>query len=136
MQSNIRKSFEKRLISMPNGLGASNTAFENVKFTPKLDQPYQLTRLVPLPVENPTIGDDYHREVGFYQIVLSYPKGEGVGAIATQADKIKDYFKRGTTLVEGSDKVIVDRTPETSPVYINDTRAEITIRIRYFSNQF
>ena len=136
MQSNIRKSFEKRLISMPNGLGASNTAFENVKFTPKLDQPYQLTRLVPLPVENPTLGDDYHREVGFYQIVLSYPKGEGVGAIATQADKIKDYFKRGTTLVEGSDKVIVDRTPETSPVYINDTRAEITIRIRYFSNQF
>ena len=136
MQSNIRKSFEKRLISMSNGLGASNTAFENVKFTPKLDQPYQLTRLVPLPVENPTLGDDYHREVGFYQIVLSYPKGEGVGAIATQADKIKDYFKRGTTLVEGSDKVIVDRTPETSPVYINDTRAEITIRIRYFSNQF
>jgi len=136
LQSNIRKSFEKRLISMPNGLGASNTAFENVKFTPKLDQPYQLTRLVPLPVENPTLGDDYHREVGFYQIVLSYPKGEGVGAIATQADKIKDYFKRGTTLVEGSDKVIVDRTPETSPVYINDTRAEITIRIRYFSNQF
>lgn len=136
MQSNIRKSFEKRLISIPNGLGASNTAFENVKFTPKLDQPYQLTRLVPLPVENPTLGDDYHREVGFYQIVLSYPKGEGVGAIATQADKIKDYFKRGTTLVEGSDKVIVDRTPETSPVYINDTRAEITIRIRYFSNQF
>lgn len=136
MQSNIRKSFEKRLISMPNGLGASNTAFENVKFTPKLDQPYQLTRLVPLPVENPTLGDDYHREVGFYQIVLSYPKGEGVGAIAAQADKIKDYFKRGTTLVEGSDKVIVDRTPETSPVYINDTRAEITIRIRYFSNQF
>ena len=136
MQSNIRKSFEKRLISMPNGLGASNTAFENVKFTPKLNQPYQLSRLVPLPVENPTLGDDYHREVGFYQIVLSYPKGEGVGAIATQADKIKDYFKRGTTLVEGSDKVIVDRTPETSPVYINDTRAEITIRIRYFSNQF
>ena len=40
---------------MPNGLGASNTAFENVKFTPKLDQPYQLTRLVPLPVENPTL---------------------------------------------------------------------------------
>ena len=121
---------------MPNGLGASNTAFENVKFTPKLDQPYQLTRLVPLPVENPTLGDDYHREVGFYQIVLSYPKGEGVGVIATQADKIKDYFKRGTTLVEGSDKVVIDRTPQISSVYINDTRAEITIRIRYYCEQF
>ena len=111
MQSNIRKAFEKHLIYTPNGLGSSNTACENTRCVPKDGQAYQLTKLVPLPVENPTLGDDYHREVGFYQIVLSYPKGEGVGAIATQADKIKDYFKRGTTLVEGTDKVIVDRTP-------------------------
>ena len=136
MQSNLRKAFEQSLINMPQGLGSSKTAFENVSFTPKATEPYQLTRLVPLPVENPTYGDNYHREVGFYQIVLSYPKGSGVGAISLMADKIKDYFKRGTTLVEGADKVIVDRTPEVSPVYINDSRAEITIRIRYYSNQF
>ena len=131
MQSNVRKAFEKYLVIMPQGLGQSKTAFENVTFTPVLTEPYQLTRLVPLPVENPTYGDNYHREVGFYQIVLSYPKGKGVGDISLMADKIKDYFKRGTTLVEGADKVIVDRTPEVSPVYINDSRAEITIRIRY-----
>ena len=136
MQSNLRKAFEQSLINMPQGLGSSKTAFENVSFTPKATEPYQLTRLVPLPVENPTYGDNYHREVGFYQIVLSYPKGKGVGDISLMADKIKDYFKRGTTLVEGMDKVIVDRTPEVSPVYINDSRAEITIRIRYYSNQF
>jgi hypothetical protein len=52
------------------------------------------------------------------------------------ADKVKDYFKRGTTLIEGSDKIIIDRTPEISPVYINDNRAEITIRIRYYSEQY
>lgn len=136
MQSNIRKAFEKRLLLMPEGLGAANTAFENVSFTPKATKPYQLSRLVPLPVENPTLGDNYHREVGFYQVVLSYPKGTGVGLIAVMADKVKDYFRRGTTLTEGSDKVIIDRTPEITPVYINDTRAEITVRIRYFTNQF
>lgn len=136
MQSNIRKAFEKFLLAMPDGLGKENTAFENVAFSPSTKKPYQLSRLVPLPVENPTFGDSYHREVGFYQLVLSYPKGVGVGAIADMADKVKDYFKRGTTLQEGSDKVMVDRTPEVSPVYINDTRAEITIRIRYFANQF
>ena len=136
MQSNIRKAFEKKLIAMPLGLGVSATAFENVSFTPTTNQPYQLSRLVPLPVENPSFGDNYHREVGFYQVVLSYPRGVGVGGLTTMADKVKDYFKRGTTLVEGSDKIIVDRTPETSPVYINDTRAEITIRIRYYSEQF
>ena len=136
MQSNTRKAFEKMLVALPNGLGSANTAYENVSFTPVSTQPYQLSRLVPLSVENPTLGDNYHREVGFYQVVLSYPKGKGVGALSTMADKVKDYFKRGTTLVEATDKIVVDRTPEISSVYINDTRAEITIRIRYYSDQF
>lgn len=136
MQSNIRKAFEKMLVALPNGLGSANTAYENVSFTPVSTQPYQLSRLVPLSVENPTLGDNYHREVGFYQVVLSYPKGKGVGALSTMADKVKDYFKRGTTLVEATDKIVVDRTPEISSVYINDTRAEIIIRIRYYSDQF
>ena len=136
MQSNVRKAFEQYLVVMPQGLGLSKTAFENTTFTPVLNQPYQLSRLVPLPVENPTFGDNYNREVGFYQVVLSYPRGNGVGSLATMADKVKDYFKRGTTLVEGSDKIIIDRTPEISPVYINDNRAEITIRIRYYSEQY
>lgn len=121
---------------MPQGLGLSKTAFENITFTPVLNQPHQLSRLVPLPVENPTFGDNYNREIGFYQVVLSYPKGSGVGDITAMADKVKDYFKRGTTLVEGSDKIIIDRTPEISSVYINDNRAEITIRIRYYSEQY
>ena len=136
MQSNIRKAFEKMLVALPNGLGSASTAYENVSFTPVSKQPYQLSRLVPLSVENPTLGDNYHREVGFYQVVLSYPKGNGVGSLSTMADKVKDYFKRGTTLVEATDKIVVDRTPEISSVYINDTRAEITIRIRYYSDQF
>lgn len=136
MQSNIRKAFEQHLVNMPQGLGSASTAYENMSFTPVAAQPYQLSKLVPLPVENPTLGDDYHREVGFYQVTLAYPKGKGVGAIASMADKVKDYFKRGTTLTEGSDKIIVDRTPEISSIYVNDTRAEVNIRIRYFSNQF
>ena len=136
MQSNIRKAFEKYLVIVPNGLGKDSTAFENASFTPTTGQPYQLSRLVPLPVENPTFGGNYNREVGFYQVVLSYPRGQGVGKLADMADKIKDHFKRGTTLVQGSDTVIIDRTPEISTVYINDTRAEITIRIRYYSEQF
>ena len=136
MQSNIRRAFEKSLVAIPQGLGAANTAYENTTFTPKADFPHQLSRLVPLPVENPTFGDNYNREIGFYQIVLSYPKGKGVGTLATMADMVKDYFKRGTTLVKGSDKIIIDRTPEISSVYINDNRAEITIRIRYYSEQY
>ena len=135
-QKNIRLAFEKKLTAMPSGLGASKTAFENVAFTPTVGTAYQRSALAPITPENPTLGDGYFREVGFYQVVLSYPKGTGVGNITTMAELVQDYFKRGTTLVEGSDKIIVDRTPQISPVYINDNRAEITIRIRYYSEQF
>lgn len=135
-QKNIRIAFEKKLTAMPLGLGASKTAFENTTFTPTVGVPYQRSVLAPITPENPTLGDGYFREVGFYQVVLSYPKGKGVGSITSMAELVQDYFKRGTTLVEGSDKIIVDRTPQISPVYINDNRAEITIRIRYYSEQF
>lgn len=136
MQSNIRKAFEKRLITMPDGLGAAKTAFENVPFTPVELEPYQMSKLVPVEAENPTLGDDYYREVGFWQVVLSYPKGKGVGAMTALAEKIKTYFKRGTTLTEGADVIVVDRTPTISSVYITDTRAELVIRVRYYCEQF
>ena len=136
MQSNIRKAFEKRLISMPNGLGVSKTAFENTPFNPVELEPYQMSRLVPVDAENPTFGDDYSREIGFWQVVLSYPKGQGVGAMTAMAEKIKAYFKRGTTLTEGTDRVIVERTPSISSIYITDTRAELVVRIKYYCEQF
>lgn len=136
MQSNIRKAFEKRLIAMPNGLGTSKTAFENTPFTPIESDPYQMSRLVPVDAENPTFGDDYSREIGFWQVVLSYPKGQGVGAMTAMAEKIKSYFKRGTTLTEGTDRVIVERTPSISSIYITDTRAELVVRIKYYCEQF
>lgn len=136
MQSNIRKAFEKRLITMPEGLGSTKTAFENVPFTPVEGDPYQASKLVPVASENPTLGDDYHREVGFYQVVLAYPKGKGVGAMTAMAEKIKAYFKRGTTMTEGSDVVIVETTPTISSVYVTDTRAELVIRVRYYCEQF
>lgn len=136
MQSNIRKAFDKKLRDMPNGLGVENTALENVPFKPKANQAYQRTKLVPLPVENPTFGGDYHREVGFYQVTLSYPIGRGVGNMADMADKIQDYFKRSTLLIEGTDKITVDRTPDISSTYINETRVDQNIRIRYYSEQF
>lgn len=136
MQSNIRKAFDKALISIPDGLGKANTAFEGVQFTPKANIPYQVVRLLPLPVENPTFNDNYHREVGYYQVVLCYPKGKGVGEAAAMADKIKAYFKRGLTIQEDTDIVIVQDTPSINPFYINGDRLEVIVRIKYYCEQF
>lgn len=136
MQSNIRKGFEQHLRKMSGGISPEHTAYENVAYTPSPTIPYQMSRLVPLPVENPTLGDGYNREVGFYQIVLSYPRGSGVGAMTTVADKIKKHFKRGVTLVVDNDVIIIDRSPELAPTYINDNRTEMIIRVRYYCEQF
>lgn len=134
-QQNIRKGLDKALINMPGGLGSSNTAFENVNFTPVGSQPYQATRLLPFEVSNPTLGDDYHREEGVYQIVLAYPAGTGVGPISTMAETIKDFFRRGKTITEGVTEINIFRTPSISSAVVNASRYEIAIRLRYYTNE-
>lgn len=138
MQVNIKKAFERSLLAIPNGLPKSSTAFENVSFTPKADQTYQRCNVVPLPPENPTMGDGYHRLVGWFQVVVSTPFGKGTGDLDKYTSLIVDFYKRGTTLREGTDVIIVDKTPQVSPSYINkeDNRVEAIVRISYFSSQY
>lgn len=133
--SDVKKAFEKKLLSNVNGFSKSDTAFEGVNFKPLVDKPYQRVNLYPTQVENPTVGDNYHRLTGFFQVVLSYPNGQGTGDMYDMVDKVTAFFKRGTTLVENSTKVVVDRTPDISPPYANESRMELTIRIRYYSEQ-
>ena len=53
-QKNVRLAFEKKLIAMPSGLGASKTAFENVTFKPKDGEAYQRSAIAPITPETPT----------------------------------------------------------------------------------
>ena len=134
--STIKKAFETSLISMVGGLGKNNTAFEGTGFEPKGDTPYQKVCLLPLNPENPTLGDDYYREIGVFQIMLMYPKDKGTGAIQEQAELIQKHFKRGTTLIKDDKVIIINRTPSISSVNLNNARLEVTVRISYYCEIF
>lgn len=132
-QANIRKAFEKKLITFTP---ANTISFENASFTPVANVPYYICKLAPQEVLNPTLGDNYHREVGIFQVVLCFPAGNGGQACAAKAEELKQFFRRSTTLVEGDTTVIVNRTPSIGSAYTEGNRYCVPVRISYFTNEF
>lgn len=130
---NISAAFEIRLGLMAPALA---TAYENQPFTPVTGTPYQRTRLLPAQPENPTLGDDYYREVGFFEIVLFYPINQGRGAAQARADAIAQHFKRGTFMTQGGDVVKVTRTPTIGPAVQDGDRYAMPVTIFYRVEQF
>ena len=132
-QANIRKAFEKKLISV---CPANSIAFEAVDYTPKNGTPYHSCRLVPATVQNPTLGDNYHREVGIFSVVLHYPLGVGSQQAAARAEELKLIFHRNLTIVEANTEVNISKTPSIGSGYVDNGRYCIPIRIQYYTNEF
>lgn len=127
----ISAAFEKKLkaldITFP-------TAYENASFTPVTGTAYQRTRLLPAQPENPTIGGNHYREVGFYEIVLFYPLNTNRGTAQAKAEAIKAHFARNTAMTENGITVVVSRTPSISPAIVDGDRYAIPISINYYSD--
>ena len=130
----IRAALENKLDTVSTNFP---TAWENVKFTPKVGTPFQQAFLIPAEPENPTMGDDHHRAVGVFQVSLRYPLLKGSGDAMTRAELIKAAFKRGTSMTSGSVTVIVERTPEIGSGYVDDDEWYVLpVRIRWYADVF
>ena len=129
---NIKIAFEKRLALMTPPL---QTAYESVSFNPTPGIAYQKVQLVPRRTENPTLGDEHYRDTGEFQIFLSYPTNKGTAEIISRADMIKEFFKRGTTLTEGSTTVRILRTPQISGSTVAGDRIILPVIISYISDE-
>lgn len=129
----VSAAFEKRLGTIANNI---STAYENVPFTPVTGTPYQRVRLLPATPENPTLGDGYYREVGFFEIVLFYPLNSGRNAAQTKAEQIKAYFPRGLTMTEAGINVVVPRTPTIATATQLNDRYVIPITVEYYAEIF
>ena len=103
----IRQSLETRL----NAIGVFPTAFENVPFNPIAGTPWQRARLLPARTENPTQGDAFKREIGIFEVMLAYPQNAGPQLAATRANLIVTSFPKGWSLVVGTLRVLIDRSP-------------------------
>lgn len=128
---NIRRAFEKAIKNLSPEI---DTAFENAPFKPTEGKPYQKTQLNPFPVENPTYGDNYYRERGEFQVFLCYPSREGSAKAYEKAHAIRDYFFRGSLLVEGGTEITINTTPKIMGALIVDDRYVVPVMIEYFSS--
>jgi hypothetical protein len=81
--------------------------------------------------DNPTLGDSFYREMGLFQVTLRYPLGKGTVAAMTQAEKIRDLFKRGTRLAKNNITVLCDKTPDIRVLSQEVDRFVVAVRISF-----
>lgn len=106
-----------------------STAYEGVKFNPPSDSIYQRVQFVIKSPEDPVFTAGYHRELVQMQVFIADIVGKGTNAALTQAELIRDKFKKGTTLVEGSIRVHVLSTPQISGSIIASDRLVIPVLV-------
>lgn len=100
--------------------GSFPTVYENMPYTPTIGTPWQWAILLWAQTENPTMGDDFQREVGIFQVGLSFPRSQGPDALNVQSAIIRGGFKRGLTLSQANVKMRVLHSPYLSPAFPSD----------------
>lgn len=127
---NIKKALEKHLAGL---LPKIATAHEGVSYVPENGVAYQRVVVVPRKPLNPTMGDDYYRDIGELQVFLAYPTAQGTGEVLARAELIRTHFKRATTLVEGDSRVLIVRTPQIVGTTTIGDRVIVPVIIEYSS---
>lgn len=107
--------------------------FEDMDFQPTPGRPYEEVLVLFARPDNPTFGDGYFRERGILKVVLRYPSKTGKKNSGDRIEVFRTVFKRGTTLVNGPSKVIIDKTPEIGHGFNLHDRWVIPITIPWYS---
>lgn len=129
----VRQAFEVHLLGMSPALPA---VLENGHYTPAVGTPYQQAFLLPAAPDNPTLGEDYRREIGIFQVSLMYPQGVGAGAAQARALAVQSRFPRGLRLTAGGQTTLILRTPNIKPGRKDDDRWRIDIDIAFQAEVF
>jgi hypothetical protein len=111
------------------------TAWENTKFSPVVEQPYQRVSILFAEPGNEEYGVNY-QELGYMQITLFYPHETGSQAAMARAELIRQTFKRGSSFVNSGLTVVVSRTPEVMPAYNDGERFAVPVKIRFYANTY
>lgn len=112
------------------------TAWDNVHFKPVPGLPYQKVNVMFATPENPTMGGNHHREIGFLQVALMYPIGFGTLEVETRAELIQRTFKRGSVFSKDDINVNILKTPEIMNGMPVDEYYAVPIRIYFQADVF
>ena len=125
----IRGKLDARLLAL---LPALPTAMQDVRFDPAVQAPngapFQRTLLIPAPPFTPTLTEQVARDQGIYQIMLSFPAGNGPGAADRRASAIQAHFPAQLDL---GDRLRTRGKPTIAPPLPDDARILIPVSVRY-----
>lgn len=104
----IKKAAERHLNLLTPSIP---TSWEGVSFTPPAGL-YQRVQLSIQSPEDPVLGTGFHRERITLQVFLNGKSNKGTAEVLTQAELIRNHFKKGTVLLEGNVRIHVLTTPQ------------------------
>lgn len=127
-----RTAFESKLNEMTPSLA---TEWENTTFSPANGVPYQTVNLLQNNPVDTTIANETYLEQGIFQVTLKYPTNKGMKDIETRANLVREFFKKGTILTDGSNSIYITQTPSITNLGKYGDRHLIVISINYFTPQ-
>ncbi len=127
-----RAALETALNAMTPAL---STAWENVEFTPVLGTPYQRCTILFAEPGNDEYGRNY-QELGFMQVMLYYPHGNGSSDAIARAELLRQTFRRGASFTNSGLTVVISRTPEVKPAFNDGEFYIVPVNIRFYANAY
>lgn len=97
-QARVRNLFQTALKQYADAKGL-RVAFDNVQMTPRANEVYLVSHLMPSSTATQTLNGDHKRFLGVYQITVVTPSGTATAKadeIATELQDIFTIFKRYT----------------------------------------
>lgn len=126
----IKVALEKRLKLAPN---IPALAYENTPYTPVAGTPYaRVDHLTNTPVDH-AVSADVVELMGYMNVLLLYPAGNGAGAADLMAQAIQDHFAPAQELVNGDVSVQIVRTPDIRPGMVDGDRWAVPVRVYWQS---
>lgn len=105
-------------------------AWENVDFTPP-QGPYLRGFLLPATTVAAGLGTAAkNKHTGIYQIDVIFPAGQGWGGCAAMAEKVRNAFRRGEKLGDGTILIVA---ASSGPAMREDGRYKIPVSVNYYA---
>lgn len=110
----VRNLFQTALKTYANGKGI-RVAFDNVQFTPKANETYLVSHLLPADTSSNTLSGDHERILGIYQIVVITPSGSATNSSDTIISELKQIFSIYKRYTDSSGFSVCIMSPLHSP---------------------
>jgi len=132
----LRQALETKIKEFAIANGNIPIAYEEIKF----DQAGKPIWLKPVLYQgetlNPCIGDNMNRQVGFMQISICIPDGNGMGQVEALADKLIEAFPRGTEILREGAYIQIPRTIYSQMPFSLNTVKYLPMILRYSMDVF